>query len=461
MRHVDVERADLPVLLGREGLRGIELGVASGDYSAKLWKSGVFSELWGVDAYADHHDTREYASALNLVGLDANYRLLRMFFDEAINLFPDQFFDFVYIDGYAHTGENAGKTLYDWYAKVKPGGMIAGHDYSPDWPLVVQAVDRFVSDAGEELLVSKLTEKPGPQDDFPSWAAFRNSPETPAYPDELKVLNKAYKERKRGKKRLKPVSDDAGIKASRSLLRRVWDKPGKVKTSLAEEMTQPLAKLQSTRCGKRCLILGSAPSISEVDLSLAEGVEVFFLNRAVELANDFPEGGRRLVVGDPLAASELHGDLDLLKVDQAFLAADVEDIGCSSTFWFEYFRKPMCYEGYAQDELGKPLFHCHTVAAFAIQIAVCMGYEDVFLAGVDLTFDESSTHFYSSSPREKLWQSSLSVPKASRMRAGIAYLAHWADLRGSRVVNLSPRRSLPLVQNMDFVTAFPANSNAQ
>lgn len=30
-----------------------------------------------------------------------------------------QMFDFVYIDGYAHTGEENGKTIIDWWRKVR------------------------------------------------------------------------------------------------------------------------------------------------------------------------------------------------------------------------------------------------------------------------------------------------------------------------------------------------------
>lgn len=43
---------------------------------------------------------------------------------------------FIYVDGYAHTGEDRGKTLFDWYPKLKIGGLMAGDDYHDDWPLV-------------------------------------------------------------------------------------------------------------------------------------------------------------------------------------------------------------------------------------------------------------------------------------------------------------------------------------
>ena len=52
--------------------------------------------------------------------------------------------DFAYIDGYAHTGNGEGRTLHDWWEKVKPGGVLAGHDYDAEnWPKNVAAVDTF------------------------------------------------------------------------------------------------------------------------------------------------------------------------------------------------------------------------------------------------------------------------------------------------------------------------------
>ena len=61
--------------------------------------SGKFSNFYGVDMYADTHDTEEYKSALLTVGLLKKYKLFRMTFDDAIDLFEDASFDFIYIDG--------------------------------------------------------------------------------------------------------------------------------------------------------------------------------------------------------------------------------------------------------------------------------------------------------------------------------------------------------------------------
>lgn len=184
------ERKELPRFLERDGLIGIELGVAGGWYSKRLMETGLFKELYGVDLYGDHHDTEEYIKALHNVGMGKPYWLLRMSFEEALNAFPDEYFDFVYIDGYAHTGEERGKTMFDWFAKVKVGGMIAGHDYHKKWPLVQISVDALAEELQQPVMRTALSKKRDPQDKFPSWAMFKEDAKTPTYPDRLRQLPK-------------------------------------------------------------------------------------------------------------------------------------------------------------------------------------------------------------------------------------------------------------------------------
>jgi hypothetical protein len=147
---------------------GIELGVAQGVFAERMLRSGKFARYFGVDRYGDRHDTQEYKATLKRVGLSVPFHLLRMSFDEALGLFEDEYFDFIYIDGYAHTGEEGGRTLYGWYRKLKVGGVIAGDDYHPDWPLVMWAVNDFAAQVGESLFCTELTEQIA-YCNYPSW----------------------------------------------------------------------------------------------------------------------------------------------------------------------------------------------------------------------------------------------------------------------------------------------------
>ena len=108
--HEELPRHGVISLLTHTGAFGIELGVAGGHFSARMVQSDIFKHFFGVDLYEDHHDVTEYKSALKLIGRLDKYSLLRMSFDDALDIFDDQSLDFIYIDGYAHTGEEGGST---------------------------------------------------------------------------------------------------------------------------------------------------------------------------------------------------------------------------------------------------------------------------------------------------------------------------------------------------------------
>jgi len=162
-------RHDVASLLSEDNNTGVELGVAKGTYSKRMLDTGRFKRFFGVDVYGDTHDTKEYCDTLNYIGIkDTRYTLLRMDFDSAVRLFDDNSLDFVYIDGFAHAGEEGGKTLIDWYPKLKAGGVMAGDDYHSHWPLVIWAVNDFVSKIKGTLYVTTETE----DDNFsryPTW----------------------------------------------------------------------------------------------------------------------------------------------------------------------------------------------------------------------------------------------------------------------------------------------------
>lgn len=148
---------------------GIELGVAQGEYSAAMMKSGKFASFYGVDVYGDHHDTHEYIATLKRIGITENYKLIRALFSDAIELFDDDYFDFVYVDGYAHTGEEGGETIFEWSRKLKVGGIMAGDDYHEDWPLVIRSVHEFCRQTGFELLVTDRVDPGSQWSKYPTW----------------------------------------------------------------------------------------------------------------------------------------------------------------------------------------------------------------------------------------------------------------------------------------------------
>lgn len=166
----DWRRHDVVKLLEGNANMGVELGVAEGVFSERMMASGRFAHFFGVDMYADTHDVRQYKRTLRRLGMTSGYKLLRMRFDEALDLFDDDSLDFVYVDGYAHSGEEGGETIFDWFKKVKVGGVIAGDDYHSDWPLVCEAVREFALQVAEPVILTTITEAENQYSRYPTWA---------------------------------------------------------------------------------------------------------------------------------------------------------------------------------------------------------------------------------------------------------------------------------------------------
>jgi hypothetical protein len=80
----------------------------------------------------------------------ANVEIIRDYSTNAAERFPDNYFDFVYIDA-DHSTEGCTHDLNAWYPKVKPGRFLVGHDYRRGFG-VVAAVDNFIKENNLKLI---------------------------------------------------------------------------------------------------------------------------------------------------------------------------------------------------------------------------------------------------------------------------------------------------------------------
>lgn len=158
-------RNELHKLLKKLNVKvGVELGVAQGHYSGFLVNSHDFELFFCIDKWNDHHDESEKLQVINHFKNKNNVRIIQDTFSNASHIFEDEYFDFIYIDGYAHTGQDNGETLKQWYPKLKIGGIFAGHDYcSKTFPQTVEQVDLFLRDNLKYKIHLTKEQK------FPSW----------------------------------------------------------------------------------------------------------------------------------------------------------------------------------------------------------------------------------------------------------------------------------------------------
>lgn len=148
---------------------GAELGVATGSYSdtiLRVTKLKLFSiDRWSGDR---DHGSRQHQKAVDALNKYGNRSvIIKKTFHEAVIQFQDSSFDFIYIDGYAHTGQDDGEILTDWWPKLKANGIFSGHDYDIRWPKTMVVVNEFCRSQDLYLYITSN------QDRYRSWFTIK------------------------------------------------------------------------------------------------------------------------------------------------------------------------------------------------------------------------------------------------------------------------------------------------
>lgn len=140
----DFGRIGLAHLFGELGfMSGVEIGVEQAHYSETLCYANPNATVWGVDPWMAYKDYREHITqakldsfhqeALKRMAGYYNWRPLRETSMQAVKRFPPNSIDWVYIDG-NHEFPYVSDDIYEWSRRVKPGGIISGHDYRLNKP---------------------------------------------------------------------------------------------------------------------------------------------------------------------------------------------------------------------------------------------------------------------------------------------------------------------------------------
>lgn len=182
VRH-GVPRAEYPDLLIAGGYRlGAEIGVEYGANAelilsrwpgtlilVDLWhrqEGGVYCDAGGNWTEADHENNYRL-TVERLERFADRYRIVRALSVEAAQDFPDGSLDFFYLDA-NHSYPTARADLAAWYPKVRPGGLVSGHDFVDAGPPfgVRSAVLEFTRDLPVDLFVAAM-------EPFPNWYFFK------------------------------------------------------------------------------------------------------------------------------------------------------------------------------------------------------------------------------------------------------------------------------------------------
>lgn len=142
------ERAKFVRQFIKEDQIGAEIGVCNGVFAwhvllQKKPKQLFLIDPWGPGINFEKQEVldKQYEKVAHLFAPYERVSILRMRSENAVHLFDDEYFDYVYIDG-EHSYEAVKRDLQNYLPKIKCGGYLIGDDLG--WEGVRPAVEEFV-----------------------------------------------------------------------------------------------------------------------------------------------------------------------------------------------------------------------------------------------------------------------------------------------------------------------------
>jgi hypothetical protein len=194
-----------------------------------------------------------------------------------------------------------------------------------------------------------------------------------------------------------------------------------------------IADFKNIHEGKRVFILASGPSLAEVDLTRLSRRLVIGLNRSALL---FPE-------------THYHCTMDQRLFDEH------PDVLRQTRFLFTLTGRPwgiplklLGSEGFSWD-LEQGIYSGYTVSYYALQLAVYMGFKEIYYVGLDLCHDGAKTHFFGSDFHSRNHEDTEFPRMKKMLRYGARILAD-SDIR---VYNCSPVTELDCFEFLSYEAA--------
>lgn len=173
-----------------------------------------------------------------------------------------------------------------------------------------------------------------------------------------------------------------------------------------------LLSLKNKFSGNRCFIMGNGPSLNITDLSLLENDYVWGLNRCYLLFERINWRPKFFVATDSIVIPDNSNEINSLITDLSnclfffplqFRLNGTLESGLN-TYWYE--ENPQNFSklprGYFSDDAGSYVRGAFTVTIAALQLAIYLGFNPIYLIGCDTNYTLPKSIYFDDEDNDKI-----------------------------------------------------------
>jgi hypothetical protein len=230
------------------------------------------------------------------------------------------------------------------------------------------------------------------------------------------------------------------------------------------ENSQRLQNFSSKHTGERCFTIGNGPSLNQMDLSMLKKEITFGMNRIYLNFETMDFVPTYYVAINGLVLKQFGEEIDQLNLPK-FLNWNYRHIFKRSDPNINYLKTKFTVADKFETDVTNPIYSGGTVTFAAMQIAYFMGFQEVYLIGIDHSFADKGTpnatetrvsnrddnHFHPGYfPKGTKWQ--LPDLKRSERAYELAQTAFLQD--GRSVIDATLNGKCQVFPKMDFDSLF-------
>lgn len=230
-----------------------------------------------------------------------------------------------------------------------------------------------------------------------------------------------------------------------------------------------LNSLKGIHRGGRCFIIGNGPSLvpEDLDILTAHNEISFAFNRIYHIFDSTSWRPTYYISQDEKMLLGCQKEVEDLKAELKFIPAELEwysDIKIKGSTLFhiencDFNKKPLFSE-----DIAKKIYNSRTVVYTAIQIAVYMGFKEIYLIGVDHHFhtsmnskgeivvDKTAKDYFSDKYNED--KENLYIPNTDLSTLAFIAAKEYADAHGIKIYNATRGGKLEVFPRVEFDTLF-------